>query len=393
MRQLWWIVPLAVFGGAGGGALLAASELGWLAGRPDYLAGINVARERSSPSLLPGDQPQPRIEVEQTEFDFGTMELGSSQSHEFVLRNIGKGPLTLMAGDTTCKCTISDLKNGTLAPGDSTTATLKWTAAPGFTYFRQSANIKTNDPFRRVIKLVVVGTIDEPVHFFPKSEIVFSSLMPHEDGRDEVQLLTSLTDRFEIHGVSTSDHKLDPYVELTTEPVAIEELPKYPGAKSGIAIRVHVKPGLPLGRFRQLVEFSTNVSKSPIKLPISGIVETGITLFGQGWNEEREILRLGSVPRGAGSTSKLQIALKGDRRRDTSLRVARVVPEFLKVTLGERVDGENSSHVALTVEVPRDCPEVSYIGTDTAPLGFIEIETGHAEFSKIEMRVHLIVEG
>src|SRR5262245_52451963 len=50
-----------------------------------------------------------RIKVDEPVYNFGTMQRGTTKSHEFVVHNIGDAPLTLANGGTTCKCTIGDV--------------------------------------------------------------------------------------------------------------------------------------------------------------------------------------------------------------------------------------------------------------------------------------------
>lgn len=393
MKPLLWLVPLVVVLGSLAGAAMAAAEMGWLRGRPDLARLDTSARDAASPALLPADQPQPRVQIDQTEFDFGTMELNSTMQHTFVIKNVGRGPLSLSKGDTTCKCTISQLSEGTVPPGGQTEIKLEWKATTGAPYFRQSATILTNDPFHRQIKLEVYGGIDEPVHWYPKSEIVFGGLMPDQEGRDSLKLLTSLSDKLEVLEHRLDDPELARFIDVQWTPLPASELQGLLGAKAGLNFEVRIKPGLPLGRFHQLVEFTTNVTAERVALPISGNVETGITVFGQGWSDARETLSFGTVSRAEGAVRKLQIALKGDRRHDTKLRVARVVPDFLQVELGEPADGGQTVRVPITVTIPKNCPVAAYVGSDDAPLGEIDLETGHPDFPTLQLRVHVIVEG
>lgn len=393
MKSLWWLVPSTTLLGLLAGATMAAAQMGWLHGRPDYAKFVSSTRAAAMPELLPANEPQPRAQIDQTEFDFGTMEVNSKMQHAFVIRNVGKGPLSLSKGDTTCKCTISELADGKVPPGGQTEIKLEWKATSGVPYFRQSATIHTNDPFRRTIRLEVYGGIDEPVHWYPKSEVVFSGLMPNEEARDSLQLLTSLSDKLEVLEQTVTDPALTPFIDVQLTPLPAEEAQGKFGAKAGLNVEVRVKPGLPLGRFRQLVELKTNVTGEAVLLPIAGSVETGISVFGQGWNDPRDTLSFGTVRRSEGASRKLQITLKGDRRHDTHLKVARVAPDFLQVELGEPDVGDNTTRVPLTVTLPKDGPVATLVGTDGAPLGEIDLDTGHPDFPTLKLKVHAIVEG
>ena len=110
------------------------------------------------------------VVVGSTEYDFGTMERRGIRSHTFVVRNDGTEPLTLIKGETTCKCTLSSLAAGEILPGKSVEVKLEWTAkevGPSLQFY-QSADIISNDPNNRLIQLVVKGNIIQSV--MPKPE-------------------------------------------------------------------------------------------------------------------------------------------------------------------------------------------------------------------------------
>ena len=72
------------------------------------------------------------VVVGSTEYDFGTMERRGIRSHTFVVRNDGTEPLTLIKGETTCKCTLSSLAAGEILPGNPpwTSLGLSWNCKP-----------------------------------------------------------------------------------------------------------------------------------------------------------------------------------------------------------------------------------------------------------------------
>jgi hypothetical protein len=96
-------------------------------------------------------------------FDFGVMEQNTKKSHAFIFRNDGNLPLTLDKISTTCKCTLGNVGKGVVQPGATTEVTLEWEAKTGDTEFTQSAKIKTNDPQRPEIQLVVTGKVRQAI--------------------------------------------------------------------------------------------------------------------------------------------------------------------------------------------------------------------------------------
>ena len=48
--------------------------------------------------------PHPKVNFEETTFDFGTRPRYSKDAHKFVVTNTGDAPLKLKTGRTTCQC-------------------------------------------------------------------------------------------------------------------------------------------------------------------------------------------------------------------------------------------------------------------------------------------------
>ena len=152
MRIISTIVVAALVG------VLAGAAVAYVEVRNDPDA-IDKLPDELAASAKPGDKEAPRIVVDEPHYDFGTMQRGTSKSHEFVIRNIGNAPLKIWNGGTTCKCTLSKVADESIPPGGSTTVKLEWTAKSDSGPFRQTATILTNDPTQSQVELSVDGQI------------------------------------------------------------------------------------------------------------------------------------------------------------------------------------------------------------------------------------------
>lgn len=56
------------------------------------------------------DPAAPKIEVTQTDFDFGSITVNDSPAHAFEIKNSGKSPLVISDIMTSCHCTSAKLK-------------------------------------------------------------------------------------------------------------------------------------------------------------------------------------------------------------------------------------------------------------------------------------------
>lgn len=74
--------------------------------------------------FLPAAQPQPKIAVPSTYFDFGVVGAREVVKREFLVRNEGDAPLTISRAYTTCGCTVADFTARVIPPGKAALVTL-----------------------------------------------------------------------------------------------------------------------------------------------------------------------------------------------------------------------------------------------------------------------------
>lgn len=113
-----------------------------------------AVHEMSGPMLdmipfLPKGQPQPKIAISETRFNFGAIGATEVVSHDFVIQNIGEAPLTISRAYTTCGCTTAEFSASVVPPGKVVIMTLIFDAgfhdARGQTV-RRGVIIENNDP-------------------------------------------------------------------------------------------------------------------------------------------------------------------------------------------------------------------------------------------------------
>lgn len=102
---------------------------------------------------------QPRIEFEETEFNFGTMAENSDVSHVFVFTNKGTSPLIVSDVVKTCGCTTPEWTEKPVAPGQKGFITLRFDSKR-IGVFNKGVTVKCNDPENPVITLKISGTIE-----------------------------------------------------------------------------------------------------------------------------------------------------------------------------------------------------------------------------------------
>lgn len=76
----------------------------------------DISKEKPIP-FLPKTQLQPRINVPESFYDFGSVGATEVVQRTFLIRNNGKGTLTISRAFTTCGCTTADFSSTVIPPG------------------------------------------------------------------------------------------------------------------------------------------------------------------------------------------------------------------------------------------------------------------------------------
>jgi hypothetical protein len=368
-------------------------------------AGVTWARFGDAPPLrLPvsgsgseaaaaGDQP--KLQIDERFFDFGVLERDLEARHDFRVTNIGKRPLTLEAGGTTCtKCTIAEVGKSTLEPGESTTVTVAY--KPGDkAVFRQVAWIKTNDPDQQRVELNISGSVTTRYEVVP-AQVVLSKVSAHETRQAEVKIWAFFSDAVEITSHEFSDPDTASFYEFKSSAIAADQVAEQK-AKSGCRVELTLKPGLPLGPFRQTIRLQfrmSGTSDTPtVEVPIMGTIDSDISLVGPGWNSDAERLAMGTVKSDKGVSRQLLMLVRGEHRHGVTVKPVDLDPAWLKVTVGEPSELPSGAvtQIPLTIEIPPGMQPVNRLGTEQGKFAEITLETTHPEVKQIRMHLKFVI--
>lgn len=415
------LVVVSLAAGLGLGVALAYYEVGEV--EPALLP---PPMEGDATVLSPGQGPQaapqaiPEATVDNPTHDFGTMQRGTTETHDFLFTNTGTAPLRLKVGRTSCKCTLGEVENRPLAPGESTDVQLEWVAKNPAGSFRQTATVETNDPRRPRVELTVEGLITEVTGVKPGEFLlgrfnadktgeatVYVAAYPVDDGSaDPAAEKTPLVVTARMSESVRSPEKFD----LVVEPVPVDELP-IERADQGVKITLRAGPGLPLGHVAEWITVETNLDSkgrptadqqaegTTLQIPALGRVEGDISLHGSGWSKPLGLLSLGKVASSDGKESKLLVSFKGEHAADSRVvEVESVDPEWLEVELGEpREVREGVTHQPMTVRVPPGQASVirSGQGEENGGQGAgdarIRLRTNHPTTSELDVKVRFVI--
>jgi hypothetical protein len=339
---------------------------------------------------------EPEAVVEETEFDYGFLPNKSNDNeHAFIVKNTGTAPLRLVRADVSCsKCTFATLPADDIPPGGSDQVVVKWNINIEQDIFRQHVDVHTNDRDHPVIRFVVYGKIVRPFEIKPR-ELALSNIPMGESAEASVQLFSYFSEGLEIveHGFTNADSAK--YFEIALAPLAAGQLAE--GIKSGLELKVTIKPGLPLGSFKQRIRLKTNLPEdAEHEIGISGTVVGPVSVTGTGWNSEFGVLAIGHVNRDEGAKRKLNLWIRGKQFRGLKLQPPQVKPEALQVTY-EKISELNDGAVTmiqLTIEIPKGTPSMNHMGSGQGKWAEITIPTDNAELPPVKIMVQFaVIEG
>ncbi len=137
---------------------------------------------------------------------FGLMDPLTVAEHSFRIENRGAAPLMLRGGASSCKCTLSDLTEAIVEPGDSYVVTLTWNSGHANQEFEQSALIHTNDPTNAELKLSVVGQVRAVLAALPL-DINFDRLIPSTKASRQFALYSQVWPEMHVERIEcTCEH-------------------------------------------------------------------------------------------------------------------------------------------------------------------------------------------
>ena len=349
-----------------------------------HFPGRQQVRELAPPAA---GEPQPRVVVDEPNFDFGTMKTEQEGTHKFRIKNAGKGILNLKVGEPPCSCTVGKLAKTALSPGETAELTVNWSTGPRYWKDRRFVvPVHTNDPNKFRVELTVKGTVISTYHFEPQT-FSLSGLTSGETREVEARLFYFGDGQLEIKGHKIADEKWAGHMDVSCEPLPPEKVEEL-HARSGYLVKLKVKKGIPTGWVSTKLVFDTSpAEKQQVGIPIYGTISPELAISGYGFDKTRMTLTMRSNSKGEIVPARLMIFARGPQRDKVALKVARVEPASLRAQLGERTESgkPNSTFQHPFVKIPLSVE----VQGDARPAGEgqVVIETTHPEIKELKFAV------
>ena len=313
---------------------------------------------------LPADAA--RVATFSTSHDFGRVPPHSTQRHSFVLRNSGGGALRLSVAETTCKCTVGELGQDILLPGQSTEVTLTWNTGRMAEHYRQTATIATNDPLTPELELSVEGSVQ--AELVVPAGLILSKVNPGVRVQGEFVVYSQTEPDIILNSATSTLGGFDWRVE-PSDPASPELLSE--GAVSAIKVVFSGMPTSKRGKYEasMSLEFDRGDGGDPDEHPInvSGTVRAPVSFISP-IVDSVVGLEMGSMDGDQEHRFTMIVRPRHNENRDLPLKVLQVEPSVLQTEL-EPVEG--SEDYRLTVIMPAGVRPLQFNRRDKR--GFVEV--------------------
>ncbi len=206
------------------------------------------------------DEPSPRLEVDQSEYEFGQAIEGRSIDHTFVLTNTGDADLVIERIKPACGCTSArQIENVTLRPAESLELPVSLSLKGRSGGQHKSVTIYSNDPGNRELKVWMKGEVIRPIQMEPAS-LALGRFDIEAKPSASVQLIAADGRQFMIEAVVASSS----LIEASFEEVVAGEVYR---------VNIQVNGALPEGQIAQTLTIKTSDPDAPtLTVPIMGHV-------------------------------------------------------------------------------------------------------------------------
>jgi hypothetical protein len=338
------------------------------------------------PAIAKGG-PYPKAVVDSTVHEFGSMVVGKTGEHTFIIRNEGEAPLILTKGQTTCKCTISEMPDGNVPPGGQVEVLLKWSPKMREPEFSQKATIHTNDPDHKDIELFVTGNVTTLFDLIPPDSWIFPDVPEDQPVTQNGILISQLLEDFEIESVESSKPSIGHEISAISKDDLLAA-----GGKSGYRLKVIVNPDKGVGGFNETLTIKVRAKDQEPESRVIALVGQRlgpIRITGPAWQDSSMSLSMGGFDSAKGRKMTLSLFVRGAMAGNFQFVKQTVDPTVLKVELVKddkfRAQGD-SQRYQLSFEVP---PGVkgNRTGENSA---VVKVQTNHPKVPEMTLHVHFV---
>jgi hypothetical protein len=219
-----------------------------------YCIACTTISERNSNS--------PRLQFEETIYDFGVAGQESEVTHNFVFKNVGNSPLKIEGLRTSCGCTAALLSEDTIAPGKTGIihATFKTQKYEGKQ--KKFIYVESNDLEKPEIELVMQGSIKSDIAIDPQG-LHFGNVSKGKTISKKVKVFDLGKGELQIERIRFNENffgvKADKFKDQNNR---------------GFELDITLRQDAPTGSFNEVITLHTNLERRPrIDIPVWGNIQ------------------------------------------------------------------------------------------------------------------------
>ncbi len=371
------------------GFLIGATGLWWMQrdSEPPVKKEVDPRTQKYPRPDISETGPYPQVKAEEREYFFGTMELGKTDEHTFLVANAGEAELVLMPGPKSCDCTRYEIEKRHVPPGESSKVTIEWKPSHSDNIFRQMVNLYTNDPKDPVVQLTISGSVAALVQMLPKGDWDLGNVDSPDGGSIDGLVASGLLDSVDLVDIEKSHPAIS--MELVkARDVDLKDL----RATGGTEVHVRLGKTIPPGPFRGTISFGLEARPGQrFTINLKAHRDGAIRFEGNDsarWLKRRQLLDLGEFLASKGKTGNVWLYVRGDHQTITPTAIE-TQPSFLKCTLTKDPGfrSPTTTRYSLALEVPPGSPAGAYSSADPAR---VQIRTDHPDYPEMNLTVHFI---
>jgi len=160
-------------------------------------------QETAEPSSTMG----PKIFVEETEYNFGTVDNQSSIEHTFVIKNVGDETLEISKARPACGCTVAKMTEKSVPPGGESLLTAKLSLRGRKGHQSKAITIYSNDPDNSQYRLLLVGDVHQAIQVKP-DRLIFGQMAPGQEVTLKIELIGASEQEYQVLKIETNSENL-----------------------------------------------------------------------------------------------------------------------------------------------------------------------------------------
>lgn len=193
----------------------------------------------------------PKIQFDQTVYDFGKTSQVERITGTFTFKNVGDGVLKINRPTTSCGCTVAALKPDVLQPGEKGELSFSLTMGTAKATLQKNITVTSNDPQTPSVILTVKA------EYTPLYEVTPTMVQIYIRKGESTNATVAIK---RTDGKKINITKLDP-----TKPwIAPKMVPAETGEEQIARISIDLKPDGPLGQFYEAVRVFAEDTNKPI---------------------------------------------------------------------------------------------------------------------------------